>query len=217
MRRYAAAAGIAALAALLAWGFAVTVLRHTRPMGLPLDDAYIYLTYAKQLGRGQPFTYFPGDGYSAGATSVLWPMVLAPLWTLGARGHALVWAAFLLCAALYVATCVGCYRVVRAIGGGLAGIVAGIFVISIAPFAWTSLSGMEVALASALVIALLLLLLRAARTGPPTKKLGAVLAATALARPEAIVLVGAIAGGTAIHRLARREFRAALWWLAPLA
>ena len=28
-------------------------------MGLPLDDSYIYLTYAKQFGRAQPFTYFP--------------------------------------------------------------------------------------------------------------------------------------------------------------
>jgi len=65
-------------------------LAHTRPMGLPLDDSYIYLTYAKQFGRGQPFTYFPGGGYSAGSTSVLWPMLLAPFWTLGARGHALL-------------------------------------------------------------------------------------------------------------------------------
>src|SRR5215468_12612290 len=120
MRRYAAAAGIAALAALLAWGFAITVLRHTRPMGLPLDDAYIYLTYAKQFGRGQPFTYFSGGGYSAGSTSVLWPMVLAPFWTLGARGHALVWVSFALCAALYAATCVACYRLAREIAGTIA-------------------------------------------------------------------------------------------------
>src|SRR4249920_1784641 len=77
--------GAVALAAIaIAWAFAVTVLRHTRPMGLPLDDSYIYLTYAKQIGRGQPFTYFPGGGYSAGSTSALWPMLLAPFWALGA-------------------------------------------------------------------------------------------------------------------------------------
>ena len=38
--------------------------RYAGPMGLPLDDSYIYLTYAKQFGRAQPFTYFPGGGYS---------------------------------------------------------------------------------------------------------------------------------------------------------
>src|SRR5215475_11992779 len=113
MRRYAPALAIAALAALVAWGFAITVLRHTRPMGLPLDDSYIYLTYAKQFGRGQPFTYFPGGGYSAGSTSVLWPMLLAPFWTLGARGHALVWVAFGLCTVLYTLVALGCYRFVR--------------------------------------------------------------------------------------------------------
>jgi hypothetical protein len=217
MRRYAPALAIAALAALVASGFAVTVLQHTRPMGLPLDDAYIYLTYAKQFGRGQPFTYFPGGGYSAGATSILWPMLLAPLWALGARGHALVWASFAMCAALYAATCVGCYRIACDVAGRFAGIVAAIFVACIAPFAWCALSGMEVALASALVIATLLLLVRAPREGPPSRLLGVVLAATALARPEALVLVVAIAGAYAIHRVLRRDVRAALWWLVPLA
>src|ERR1041384_6991851 len=108
--RVAVHGGIALVAVAVAWAFAVTVLRHTRPMGLPLDDSYIYLTYAKQFGRGQPFTYFPGGGYSAGSTSILWPMLLAPFWTLGARGHALVWVSFSLCAALYAAVAAGCYR-----------------------------------------------------------------------------------------------------------
>ena len=56
-------AAIVLVAAFIAWAFAATVLAVTRPMGLPLDDSYIYLTYAKQFGRAQPFTYFPGGGY----------------------------------------------------------------------------------------------------------------------------------------------------------
>ncbi|HEY6034660.1 MAG TPA: hypothetical protein VIV58_10385, partial [Kofleriaceae bacterium] len=74
LRRWAPAIAVAVLAIVIAWGFAATTLHFTRPMGLPLDDSYIYLTYAKQFGRAQPFTYFPGGGYSAGSTSVLWPM-----------------------------------------------------------------------------------------------------------------------------------------------
>ena len=102
-RRYAAPATVVVVALFIVWAFAATVLAFTHPMGLPLDDSYIYLTYAKQFGRAQPFTYFPGGGYSAGSTSVLWPMLLAPFWTLGARGHALVWVSFGMCSGLYAA------------------------------------------------------------------------------------------------------------------
>jgi hypothetical protein len=208
---------IAAVAVALVWWFAAVTLAHAGTMGLPLEDGYIYLTYAKQFGRGEPFTYYTGGGYSAGSTSVLWPMVLAPFWTLGARGHALVWVSFGMCGALYTATCVGCYRVVKAIAGVPMGIVAAALVIAIAPFAWTCLSGMEVAFASALLVATLLLLIDAPSIGPPPKLLGVCLAATSLSRPEAMLLVGAIVSVVALMRLRNRDIRAAAWWLAPLA
>src|ERR1041385_2539452 len=113
LKRHAPVIAIALLAVAIAWAFAATTLAHTEHMGLPLDDSYIYLTYAKQFGRGQPFTYFPGGGYSAGSTSVLWPMMLAPFWTLGARGHALVWVSFGMCGALYACVALGVYKFVR--------------------------------------------------------------------------------------------------------
>jgi hypothetical protein len=208
----------------LAWTFAASVLQHTRPFGLPLDDAYIYMTYARQFGRGQPFTYFPGGGYSAGSTSVLWPMLLAPFWALGARGHALVWVSFGMCTALYAATCVACYRLVRQIagpigdpiGGPIAGLVAAALVLAIAPFAWTALAGMEVAFASTLLVATLILLARAPHDGPPPRLLAAALMATSLSRPEATMLVVVIAGVAILQRLRRRDLRAAAWWAAPL-
>ena len=124
IRKYGAVAAIVLVALLIVWAFVATVLAVTHPMGLPLDDSYIYLTYAKQFGRAQPFTYFPGGGYSAGSTSVLWPMVLAPFWTLGARGHALVWVSFLVCSALYAGVAVGVWRFTRSLAGEVAGMVA---------------------------------------------------------------------------------------------
>jgi hypothetical protein len=209
---------IAAAAIAIAWLFAAITLAHTRPMGLPLDDSYIYLTYAKQFGRGEPFSYYPGGGYSAGSTSVLWPILLAPFWTLGARGHALVWVSYVLCAALYAATCVGLWRVVwRVSGSELAGWLAAAIALAIAPFAWTALSGMEVAFASALLIAMILLLLDQPRHGPPSRRLALCMAAAALSRPEAILLVLGVAAVGAIDRLRRGNRRDALWWLAPLA
>jgi hypothetical protein len=210
-----APAAIALAALAIAWTFAATTLAHTHPMGLPLDDSYIYLTYAKQIGRGQPFTYFPGGGYSAGSTSVLWPMVLAPFWTLGARGHALVWVAFGMGALLYAAVAIGCHRFARGIGGELAGIAAAVVALAAAPFAWCALSGMEVGFAAALAIATLLLLARAEREGPPTKRLGICLAALSLSRPEMTLVAAAVCLACAVQR--RRTPRAAAWWLAPLA
>ncbi|HEU0036721.1 MAG TPA: hypothetical protein VFQ53_39180 [Kofleriaceae bacterium] len=216
LRTYAPAIGIVAIALSIAWFFAATTLHYTR-MGLPLDDSYIYLTYAKQIGRGQPFTYYPGGGYSAGATSVLWPMVLAPFWTLGARGHALVWVSYLACSALYAATAVGVWRVVRKLGGdNIAAITAVVLLVGIAPFAWTALSGMEVAFASALLVATMLLLIDQPATGPPSKRLAVCLGATALARPEAMLVVGAIVIVSVVARVRRRDPRAAVWWAAPV-
>jgi hypothetical protein len=214
IRKYAAPAAIVVVALFLVWAFAATVLAVTRPMGLPLDDSYIYLTYAKQFGRGQPFTYFPGGGYSAGSTSVLWPMVLAPFWTIGARGHALVWVSYLVCAALYVAVALGVWRFTRALAGELAGLVAAGVTLAIAPFAWGSLSGMEVAFAAALLVAMLLLLAGSSRDGPPSRRLAVVMAAASLSRPEAMLVVFAVCGVCAAQRW--RTPRAAAWWLAPL-
>jgi len=224
LRGHAPTIAISFAAIGLAWTFAAIVLQHTRPFGLPLEDAYIYLTYAKQLGRGEPFTYFPGGGYSAGSTSALWPMVLAPFWALGARGHALVWVSFGVCAALYAATCVACYRLVRQIagqiagpiGGQIAGLCAAALVLAIAPFAWTALAGMEVAFASALLVSTLILLARAPHDGPPPSLLAIVLMAASLSRPEATMLVGVIVGIAIINRLRQRNWRAAAWWAAPL-
>jgi hypothetical protein len=216
-RPWAPAIFIVAVAATIAWAFAATTLAHTDHMGLPLDDSYIYLTYAKQFGRGQPFTYYPGGGYSAGSTSLLWPMLIAPFWTLGARGHALVWVSFLLCAALYAATAIGCYRFVRQVAGEIAGVLAAVLVLAIAPFAWCALSGMEVAFASTLLVGVLLLLVRAPKQGPPPRLLAVALAALSLSRPEATLLAFAICGACVVQRARAREWRAAAWWLAPLA
>lgn len=217
---YAPAIAITLVVGLVSWTFAYAVLRRTPSFGFPLDDAYIYLTYAKQFGRAQPFTYFPGGGYSAGSTSVLWPMVIAPFWTLGARGHALVWVSYTLCAALYAATSVGCYRLVREIGGGPGGAIAGgiaaAITIAIAPFAWCALSGMEVAFASALLVGTLILLVRCPREGAPPRLLAVCLAATSLSRPEATMIVVGIVGVAVLSRLRKREWRAAAWWLTPL-
>lgn len=218
LRPYAPYALLVAIAGFITWAFAATTLVHAGSMGLPLDDSYIYLTYAKQFGRAEPFTYFPGGGYSAGSTSVLWPMLLAPFWTLGARGHALVWVSFGMCGALYAAVSVGIYRFIHVVrGSAIAGVLGGVLILVIAPFAWCALSGMEVAFASALLVATLLFLLHQDPVGPPRKLFIACLSAASLSRPEAMLVVGAICGISMLQRLRKRAWCAAAWWLLPLA
>jgi len=206
---------VAIAAIIVALEFLAVVLQHTT-FGLPIEDAYIYLNYAKQFGRAEPFTYFSGGGYSAGSTSPIWPMVLAPFWTLGARGGALVWVSFFMCTALYAATCVFSCLLFRRIFGALTGGVAAGCAIAIAPFAFTALSGMEVALASSLLFAAIYQLYSASGTGPPSKTLGVTLACLALSRPEATIIVTFIVLWHGVHRLRAREWRAAAWWAAPM-
>ena len=142
-------------------------------------------------------------------------MVLAPFWTLGARGHALVWVSYLVCAGLYVVVALGVWRLSRTLAGDVAALVAAGITVAIAPFAWCALSGMETAFASALLIAMLLLFAQSSREGPPSLRLALVMAAASLARPEAMVIVFAVCGVCAVQRW--RTPRAAAWWLAPLA
>jgi hypothetical protein len=217
LRPYVPALVIAIAAIALAQQFAFWTQVHAREFGLPLDDSYIYLTYAKQFGRAEPFTYFSGGGYSAGSTSVLWPMLLAPFWTLGARGHALVWVSYILCTILYALTLIGCWRVVKElVKSEIAGLCAAFMTLAIAPFAWTSFAGMEVAFASALLVWTLDLLVRAPIEGPPSKKLIACLSATALSRPEAMLIVFLVVGVAMVQRARRREWRAMGLWATPV-
>lgn len=206
---------IAAAALLIALMYVYVVLQHAA-FGLPIEDGYIYLTYAKQFGRGQPFTYFPGGGYSAGSTSAIWPMLLAPFWALGARGVALVYVSFAVCACFYAATVVLCGVLVRRIYGALTSAIAAGFALGVAPFAFTALSGMEVALASFLFIAATCQLYSVTPHSAPSKKLLLTLACLALSRPEAMVVVTCIVTVRVFNCVRGRAWRATALWLISI-
>ncbi len=50
---------------------------------LPLDDVYIHFQYARQLANGQPYIYNPGQPPTSGATSFIYPYILAVGYLLG--------------------------------------------------------------------------------------------------------------------------------------
>lgn len=189
-------------------------------LGFPLDDAYIYMTYAKQAARGRPFTYFDGGGYSAGATSVLWPLLTAPLWALGLRGHLFVWGIFAVSAGLLAAS--ACLvmalarRVFGAAHGTVGGALAATLVVGSGTLTWGYLSGMEIALCGTLLLAVGLRLADEP-LDRPSRTLLVLLAGAALARPEASLLVAALVAVHGARALWRRDLAGALRWAAPLA
>ncbi|MFO0547406.1 MAG: hypothetical protein U0271_03405 [Polyangiaceae bacterium] len=75
----------------LAIGLAAAVFvasMHTQTGGIwsaPLDDTFIHFDYARSFARGRAFEWSNGNGFSSGATSWLYPMLLAPGWALGFR------------------------------------------------------------------------------------------------------------------------------------
>jgi arabinofuranosyltransferase len=118
--------------------------------GFPLDDAWIYQTYAHNLARTGQWAFVPGAP-SAGATSILWTLLIVPIHWLGSDprlGTHALGAVMLLLAALGAA---------RFAGGGQAAnrrvaFAAGALLALEWHMAWMAASGMETLLFAALLI-----------------------------------------------------------------
>src|SRR5215510_8452631 len=89
-------APVALLTAFLAAYAIRGVLAKCGHPAVPLDDAFIHFQYAKRIAGGHFFSYVDGEGYSSGATSLVWPTLLAPFYLLGLHDLAIIWAAWLL-------------------------------------------------------------------------------------------------------------------------
>lgn len=82
--------------ALAAWASrAVVTACHGEP-ALPLDDGYIHLQFARGFARFRPLEYWPGEPRVGGATSWLWPSLLAPGIWLGLSDAGLIRLSWLL-------------------------------------------------------------------------------------------------------------------------
>jgi hypothetical protein len=157
---------------------------------VPLDDVYIYYGYARSMALGEPFAWFPGNGYSSGATSMLYPLLLAPAWALGLRGSALGIAAAALALLALFDLCRSLRQLAR---NHTASWLVPPLLVSVPLLDWSWFSGMETALFGALLGRCLLscaAALSATAHRRPHKQLtaGAWLALLALTRPEAIAL-----------------------------
>jgi hypothetical protein len=123
---------------------------------VPLDDAFIHFQYARSFWEGRGFAYTPGAVPAAGATSLLWPLLLALPYGLGLRGELVIWAAW---AFGWVALLALGYETRRASERLLSSdgaLAAELMVLTFGGYVWYATSGME-------VVPLAWLLVRAAR------------------------------------------------------
>jgi hypothetical protein len=198
--------GYLALALILAgWGVRLTLAACGGEWTPPLDDTYIYFGYAAGAARGEPFVYQAGADPTRGATSLLYPLVLAPWARFGGRG-ALGPAALILGVLGLAGAAWGAHSWASRRWGGGAGWGAGLLVLGSGHFVWGALSGMDIAL-YAVLLATSVAAVPWALGAPDAPRgarrlgvLGLLLTALALARPEGILLAGVIAGGVVLAR-----------------
>jgi hypothetical protein len=155
-------------------------------VGLPLDDGWIHLQFARNLAQGRGLSYNPGE-LVTGSTAPLWTALLALLFAL--PGGVILWTK-LLGILLYLAGIDATWRLARGLGlgRGLAALAAGL-TLATSWLVWSAVSGMEIPLFVLLSLWGIILHLRE-RGHPDRPPLSlAVLAAAVLARPEGLLLL----------------------------
>lgn len=187
------AATVAAFAVLLGW---------QRLFGLaPIDDAYIFLRYARNWTEGLGPVFNTGERVE-GYSSPLWLALMAGGQRLAPGSTWLASAVGAGCAAITIGTVVA-EAVRRGVPAGLAG-CAGLFMVTSPGIVFWSGSGMDTALFSLLATATMLGFCRDLERGRLTPATSALLSATCLARSEGLLLLGVIA---VFAWRSRRSFR----------
>jgi len=180
---------------------------------VPLDDAFIHFQYARSLWEGRGFAYSPGAEPAAGATSLLWPLLLAVPYGLGLRAENVIWAAWLFG---WVSLGMLGYETRRASERLLSpdgALGAEMMVLTFGGYTWFASSGME-------VVPLAWLLMRTARrtaewaeSSPrrarPTELLVLALLGPLL-RPEGLLATGMVVATLLVRSEGRRRLDALL-------
>jgi hypothetical protein len=193
--------GYLALSTLLATWAAILTLKATGgELALPLDDSYIYLQYARGAARGEPFTYQPGMPATRGATSFLYPLLLAP-WARFLSPSGLVWASWGLGIPAMAGAALAVDRWASRRLGGPAAWAVGLLTLLSGHFLWGGVSGMDIALYAVVLascVASVPWYLDAPDPARGRRRLlgvGGCLFLLGLARPEGLLLGGVIALG----------------------
>jgi hypothetical protein len=186
----------------------------------PLDDAYIHFQYARQLAQGEAYVYNPGLPPTSGATSFLYPYLLAIGFLIGLDGLQIVyWAMFLGALALLWSlwTLEQFVRLLRLpLWVSLIALLT--FVIS-GPIGWHYMSGMETGLVTALFLYVLYGVVRVLRDAGGMVALALSAVGLALMRPEGGIWAVIAIVVTLVFRWQQRGRtlqREDAWFLLPM-
>ncbi len=142
--KYFPVAPIAIVTVILAWRTLRELLRVVGEPCATLDDAFIHFQYARAIAELHPFRYQAGMPPTSGATSVLWPLMLAPFHAIGFRGTAILWPAWLFGFAALGALANESYHLAKPLSGRWGAVASAAMVLSFSAFTWCAASGMEV-------------------------------------------------------------------------
>ncbi len=165
---------------------------------MPLDDVYIHFQYGRALAEGHPFHYNADQPATSGATSLLYPALLAVGYSLGFQGERLGWWALSLGVLCWVGSAWLVYRIGARKGTLTAhwiGLTVAVGFVLAGSLGWAFVSGMETGLAVFAALLTLWYIISEDRRGA----LAAGILAT-LIRPEGVVV-----GGLAAFYMATRE------------
>jgi hypothetical protein len=179
-------------------------------LGFPLDDSWIHLAFGRSLAAGDGLAINPGEPV-AGSTAPLWTALFA-LWVL-LPGAAAAWAKGV-GAVLLAGVAILARGLARDLGlGRRLAFLAGALTAATGWLVWSALSGMEIALFTALTLLGVRLHLRERRE-PERRPLSlAVLGVAVLARPEGALLTALALADRLL--VVRREADGVLAWEAP--
>lgn len=200
--------------ALVAWSFwdfdRALLARTGGAWAPPLDDAFIHAQFARNAATGHPLEWLAGEGVSSGGTSILWPLLLAIPWALGARGLLIVPASHALAAGLLVLAFALLEKPLRKVHAWAPWAALALVAVD-GPIAWHTYSGMEFALSFAALAGLLRAASdhRSAPSASTERALGAAGVVAVLARPEslaAVLIVALVCGAAALRARGERSF-----------
>ena len=192
-----ALASVVAVCAALIVLFLVQSQRLAGTIGMPLDDAWIHYRVAENLAKGNGFSYNPGVPTSA-STSPLWTVLVAGAYLATGRFIGPSIALGVIC---YIVSNVAVYYLALALKPDRrVAVVAALLTAVAGRWIWSSLSGMETTLFTALALWSILLLVSHDRTGHQSKAVGgaSLLVLASLARPEGFLLLGLAIGEAAL-------------------
>ncbi len=176
-----------AVTTLLVIGIYLTTSALTFRIGFPLDDSWIYLTYARNLAWRGEWAFLPGQP-SAGSTAPLWSALLALGFLLGLAPY--VWTYLLGGIALFALAITAEQTARRLLPSYRSSWpLVGLFLIAEWHMTWAAASGMETLLHALLVTSVLFLL------NEPTPRpltLGLLAALSIWTRPDGLTLLGPI-------------------------